>query len=94
MALFMAWKQEMTRVRILISDLPLGITLTGTVTELDGDFLTISGADFSFSADLDGATFEEENLPFPVCVRVAIRGEARLIPERFGEVRFLLCELP
>jgi len=92
--LFKNWKKERTKVRVLMTESPLNIILEGIVKDFDGSFLTIEGLGFTFVADLDGASFREErSLSFPVCVDVTIKAEARLIRERFGERRFLICEL-
>ena|SRR6267378_781676 len=93
--LFNKWRAESARIRVFIVMPPIDAIFSGIVENLEGDFLTISGSEFSLTVCLDGATFEEERkLDFPVCVQVTIKSEARLIPEHFGEVQFLICELP
>lgn len=83
-------------MRLLADGPPLSLVLTGRVTGFDDPFLTIEGDGFTCIADLDGATFEDKHkLPaFPVCVKVTVRGEARMVRESFKEVCFMICELP
>ena len=83
-------------MRLTTNGPPLSLVLTGRVTVVDDPFLIIEGDGFTCTADLEGATFEEERkLPtFPVCVKVTVRGEDRLIKESFKECSFMVCELP
>lgn len=96
------WEQESSRLRFTTFGPPLGCVADGRIKSFDGDDLwELSGDSFVLQLELDGAEFEytdaREGILLPkgcVCsLAVTIEGARRMVPEPFGTVRFLICEL-